>query len=36
VALVAPGDLKLASTIQGVITEHRLVESLEEGLNMYS
>ena len=36
VALVAAGDLKLASTIQGVITEHRLVESLEEGLNMYS
>ena len=25
-----------AATIQGVITEHRLVESLEEGLNMYS
>jgi CIC family chloride channel protein len=37
VALVAAtGDLQHASKIKGVITEHRLVESLEEGLDMYS
>ena len=35
VALVAASDLKLASSIQGVITEHWLVKSLEEGLAMY-
>jgi CIC family chloride channel protein len=35
VALVVASDSKLASAIQGVITEHRFVESLEEGLNMY-
>ena len=37
VALVAAtSDLRHASKIEGVITEHRLVESLEEGLDMYS
>jgi CIC family chloride channel protein len=37
VALVAAtSDLRRASKIEGVITEHRLVESLEEGLDMYS
>jgi len=36
VALVAAtSDLRRASKIEGVITEHRLVESLEEGLDMY-
>ena len=37
VALVAAtSDLRHASKLEGVITEHRLVESLEEGLDMYS
>lgn len=37
VALVAAtSDLRRASKIEGVITEHRLLESLEESLDMHS
>lgn len=37
VALVAPaGDEHAPRKIQGVITEHRLLESLEEGLDLFS
>jgi CIC family chloride channel protein len=36
VALVAStSDFRHASKVEGVITEHRLLESLEEGLDMY-